>query len=366
MKRFIVCILLLAVLCAGVSGAWAQTVVTDCAEGFNLSAVTVVPGDQLLLSGYVRQGGDSKAALYCLDADGQVTGQLLTNAQGRVVFHETALANDGRIWICSVTGGDAYNFGIDVVAGGQLADWYGQSMQVFTVTQGQDGVLIQGKPDGFHYVFAMLDTNGKKIWQKTFDGSIRMLDVHAVEDGFLAVGRRMIPQGGNLDALPRGVVMKLSPDGKIVWQYESEDYATYNACTVIDSNTLVLVGNDQSAGYETSSVDCLIAQYGAGGLSWRTDYSNDTQSGTYEPAIVAIDGGYLVATRGTAPGDELRLVRYDLQGKQQAEWAPDLSPVARPRRFEFAKLSDRVVLVVNGSHENRDQYVTVVHTVEVP
>jgi outer membrane protein assembly factor BamB len=365
MKRAIVCMLLLALLCAGVSGAWAQTVVTDCAAGFNLSTVTVAPRDQLLLSGFVRQDGESKAALYCLDADGRVTGQLLTNAQGRRVFHQTMLANDGRIWICSVKGVDAYNFGIDVVQGGKLADWYGQSMQVFSVTQGQGGILMQGKPDGFHFVFAMLNSDGNKIWQKTFDGSTRMLDVHAVDDGFLAVGRRMIPQDGNLNALPRGVVMKLSPDGEIVWRYETDDDTQFTGCTVIDNNTVVLVGTDRSAGHEDSPIDCLIAQYDAEGLSWRTDYTTDTQYGSYMPEIVSTDDGYLIATKGTMPGDGLRFVRYDLQGRQLAEWAPDLGPITNPIRFKLARLSDRIVLIADGCHETREQYMTVVHRVEL-
>ncbi len=366
MKRFLVCILLLALLCTGPAGAWAETAVTDCAAGFRLSTVTVGPGDQLLLSGGIRQNGESTAALYCLDAEGRVTGQLLTNVQGRVVFHNTALADDGQIWICSVTGGDAYNFGIDVVQGGKLADWYGQSMQIFTVTQGQGGMLIQGKPDGFHYMFAMLDQDGGKIWQKTFDGSIRMLDVHAVDDGFLAVGRRMVPQGGNLDARPRGVVMKLSLDGSIVWQHESDGYAMFTECTVVDSNTLVLVGDDQSAGYEASPIDCLIAQYDAEGLVWRTDYATDTQYGTYMPKIVPTDTGYLIATKGTMPGDGLRFVQYDLQGRQLAEWAPDLGPLTNPLGFKLARLSDRIVLIADGYHETREQYMTVVHRVDLP
>ena len=365
MKRFVACMLLIALLCTGAPGAWAQTVVADCPEGFCLSAVTVVPNDQLLLSGYVRQDGGKKAALIGLDANGQLMGQLLTDAEGRRVFHMTTLANDGRIWICSVKGDD-YNFGIDVVKDGMLADWHGQSFQVFSVTQGQGGILMQGKPDGFHFVFALLDNDGNKQWQKTFDGSTRMLDVHAVDDGFLAAGRRMIPQGGNLDALPRGVVMKLSLDGEILWQYETEDYATFTDCTVVDNNTLVLVGSDQSAGYDDSPIDCLIAQYDAEGLSWRTDYRSDTQYGSYMPVIVSIESGYLIATEGTMSADGLRFVQYDLQGRQLAEWNPDLSPLANPTSFELVRLSDRIILIANGYNETDGQYTTVLHTVDLP
>ncbi len=366
MKRFIVCLLVLGLLCTGASGAWAQTVITDCIPGFNLSVVTAIPGDRLLLSGSFRQNGNSQAVLYSLDAQGQVLTQLLTNADGRLVFHETTAADDGRIWICSTKGGNDYYYGVDVVQDNALAAWYGQDFQVVSVTQGQGGVLIQGKPDGFHYVFALLDSNGKKLWKKTFEGSTRMMDVHAVDDGFLAVGRRMIPQGGNLDALPRGVVMKLSLDGKILWQYETKEYALFNACTVVDNNTLVLVGTDYSAGYEVSPVDCLIAQYDANGLVWRTDYVTDTQQGSYMPVIAATDTGYLVATKGTMPGDTLRFVQYDLQGRQLADWAPDLSPFTRPNSYALARLSDRIVLVANGHLENREQTMTMLHTVTLP
>lgn len=366
MKRFIVCILVLGLLITGISGAWAQTVVTDCVQGFNLSVVTVMPGDRLLLSGGLRVNGNSQAVLCCLDAEGQLLTQLLTNAEGRLVFHGTTVADDGRIWICSVKDNNDYHYGIDVVQDFALADWHGQDFQVVSVTQGKGGILMQGKPDGFHYVFAMLDSNGNKLWQETFDGSTRMMDVHAVDDGFLAVGRRMIPQGGNLDALPRGVVMKLSLDGEILWQYETKEYALFSDCTVVDNNTLVLVGTDYSAGYEISSIDCIVAQYDANGLVWRTDYVSDTQQSSYMPVITSTDTGYLVATKGTMPGDTLRFVQYDLQGRQLADWAPDLTPFSNPNSFELARLSDRIVLVANGHLENQDRTMTMLHTVELP
>ena len=363
MKRFVACMFFIVLLCTCMPGAWAQTVVTDCPANFYLSAVTVAPNDQLLLSGYVRQGEGNKAALFGLDADGHLMGQLLTDAEGRRVFHMTTLANDGRIWICSVKGDDYY-FGIDVICDGALADWHGQSFQVFSVIQGQGGILMQGKPDGFHYIFALLDNNGNKLWQKTFDGSTRMLDIHAVDDGFLAVGRRMIPQGGNLDALPRGVVMKLSLDGEILWQYETDEYAMFTGSSVVDNNTLVLVGSDYSAGYDDSPIDCMVAQYDAGGLSWRTDYRSDTQYGSYMPVITATSSGYLIATKGTMSGDGLRFVQYDLQGRQLAEWEPDLSLLAKPTNYMFARLSGHIVLIANGYSETNGQYTTVLHTVD--
>ena len=365
MKRCIAYLVLIALLCAGISGAVAQTVVTDCGAGFHLSRVTVLPNDLLLLSGRTQQKPENQATLYYINTDGQVLGQLLTSAKGRRVFHQTTLADDGRIWICSVQGNNAYNFGIDVVRDGELDDWLGQSMQIMSVTQGQGGILMQGKPDGYHFVFALLDTNGNKIWQKKFDGSTRMMDVHAVDDGFLAVGRRMIEQGGNLDALPRGVVMKLSLDGKIVWQYETDDYAKFTGCTVIDNNSLVLVGTDYSAGYSTSTIDCLIAQYDENGLVWRSDYVTGTQSGSYMPVIAATGDGYLIATKGMGLGDGLRFVQYDLQGNQLADWAPDLTPLNNPRDYLLAQLSDRIVLVTEGYIDALEQYKVVLHTVEL-
>ncbi len=305
---------------------------------FDYARSVIATEDALYVSGSTTSGdgdfagdnptGNTLAYLLRLDASGQIVWKYVYELQkGYNDFGFMQPMADGTLL------NDFLWYGDNVNQYNAIFQWNadGSVLRQFELDTGNGDLDVRANGDGYFLIdinqggpriFHCYDAQGNLKWTREYPELANCgYWLARVSDGYLLVGQKTQPaQEGPVNHM----ICKLSPDGELLWQTLSgeSDFGGFQRAAVLPDGGVVAVGewylNSEDGGM-LHAVRGYIARYDAqGALLWEKTTDLPYKAGF--DAVVAIDGGYLVAGEaGTdANADDpssKRLLHYWLYGE---------------------------------------------------
>ena len=250
--------------------------------------------------------------------------------------------NGTVLWVNNFGGSGSDEFdGVSAVSDGYIA--VGTSRLSSFGTGDFESISSKGESDA---IMVKYDTQGNKLWTKTFggEGFDNFTNIETDGDNYIVVGdcsEESFENGDLFGVEAKGttdaIMIKYDKNGEIIWKRNfggrNDDYFVSVA---VDETGYVAVGNNYSSDggdWDTSSIgwtDAIIVKYDKqGNLTWRKRFGGYDSDSFYD--VKAEEGGYVVAGYVGAdsltdefgmladleiPSDETALVvKYDRNGE---------------------------------------------------
>jgi hypothetical protein len=235
----------------------------------------------------------------------------MSTNHGGIDFWLLKLDSNGSIIWQKTFGGSQDDISMSIIASGDGG--YLLTGQSFS----NDGDVSgsHGAGDGW---IVKVDTNGKKLWQKTLGGSgfdINFLPVAIPGGGYLVSGQTSSPNDGDVKGFHGdhdAWVVKLDANGGVVWQKalgSSQFEGNYSVMNTTDGGGLVAAftnGNEGDVTGNHGGYDAwLVKLDNSGNIIWQKTYGG---SGADNPTnvLTTVSGGYIFGGQTTSNDGDVK------------------------------------------------------------